>query len=604
MTGGPENLLTEWASLLMESLADAGVTDIILSPGSRSSPFALAAARSTRLRCTDVIDERAAAFFALGQARVTGRPAAVLCTSGSAGAHYLPAAIEATASGTPLLLITADRPYELHGCAAPQTIDQVKLFADHCRAFFELGIPDVAPKALRGLRRMAAQAVHVAMWPLAGAVHLNARARKPLEPAGAKSPAGQQLAAAVKQILARPIGRATTPEPVPSPTDIAEIAELVRESRRGLVICGPIGIHSTGMATAAGALAAAAGYPLLPEASSQVRFASRTSGASHCDVFDIFLRSARFRERARPDLIIQLGGTPTSAAWEHYLDAHPDVRKVVVHPHPWRDPQSGSTIHLVADCEAGARAIASALEPAPARDDTWNDVFAAADSAAARAVQVELSRQGDQLTEGATTRAVLSELPSGSLLAIGNSMPLRLVDAFCEQGAADARVLVQRGANGIDGLVAGAAGSASVSRTPLTLLLGDVSLLHDLTSLSLLSAARVPCVVVVIQNRGGRIFELLPIASSPAVDASAMAHIITPHDLSFEHAARMFGVKYARVDRVGQLRESIAAAYRNQGATLVEAVVPPSGNAELARRIWASCERAVEELAGSFASGA
>ncbi len=184
-SGEPQDLLTEWASLLMHALERAGITDVVISPGSRSTPFVLQAARRG-LRCHDIVDERSAAFFALGQAKVTGRPTLLLCTSGSAGAHYLPAVIEAEHSHTPLIILTADRPFELSQCAAPQTIDQVKLFGDHVRGFFELGMPDGAPGALRALARVATEAALLSCWPEPGAVHLNARARKPLEPAPAR----------------------------------------------------------------------------------------------------------------------------------------------------------------------------------------------------------------------------------------------------------------------------------------------------------------------------------------------------------------------------------------------------------------------------------
>jgi 2-succinyl-5-enolpyruvyl-6-hydroxy-3-cyclohexene-1-carboxylate synthase len=180
----PPGLLTEWARLLMASLRAAGVRDVVLSPGSRSTPFTWAALQDAGLRCRTIIDERSAAFFAVGQARLTGLPTVLVCTSGSAAANYFPAVVEAAESATPLVLLTADRPFELQHAAAPQTIDQTRLFGDYARRFFELGMPDADPAMLEALQRMAAQAVLASRSPLPGPVHLNARARKPLEPAG------------------------------------------------------------------------------------------------------------------------------------------------------------------------------------------------------------------------------------------------------------------------------------------------------------------------------------------------------------------------------------------------------------------------------------
>ncbi|HRI55183.1 MAG TPA: 2-succinyl-5-enolpyruvyl-6-hydroxy-3-cyclohexene-1-carboxylic-acid synthase, partial [Pseudomonadota bacterium] len=233
------NLLAEWARLLLGSLAAAGVREVVVSPGARSTPFVCAAHAEPQLRCWDVIDERAAAFFALGQARVTGRPSLLICTSGTAGAHYLPAVIEAGAAHLPLLVLTADRPFELQDCGAPQTIDQIKLLGGHARRFFELGMPDPSDLSLRALRRLAAQAVLTTTWPTPGAVHLNARARKPLEPQSVHTSDEVALRARVDELLQAPLLRAYPPRAVPAPAGVAAAAQLCRSARRGLIICGP-----------------------------------------------------------------------------------------------------------------------------------------------------------------------------------------------------------------------------------------------------------------------------------------------------------------------------------------------------------------------------
>jgi 2-succinyl-5-enolpyruvyl-6-hydroxy-3-cyclohexene-1-carboxylate synthase len=196
-------LLSEWSRLLLGSLARAGVEDVVLSPGSRSTPFAWAALNEPAFRCHSVADERVAAFFALGQARVRGRPSLLICTSGTAAANYYPAVIEASLSRLPLLILTADRPFELQHSAAPQAIDQIKLFGEAVRAFFELGTPDAAPSALSGVVRSVAHAAHRTRFPEPGPVHLNARARKPLEPLQAHDAASVALRANVDELLAR-----------------------------------------------------------------------------------------------------------------------------------------------------------------------------------------------------------------------------------------------------------------------------------------------------------------------------------------------------------------------------------------------------------------
>ncbi len=207
----PANALGEWARLLVETLAAAGVRDVIISPGSRSTPFVWSALEQRQLRCHVLIDERAAGFFALGQARLTGVPSALLCTSGSALANYLPAVAEAALSATPLIVLSADRPYELMACGAAQTFDQVKIFEAFTRSFFDLGLPDESPPALSGLQRAVAQAVHTASFPVPGPVHLNARARKPLEPRPPQTDAERALNEHVTRLVAR--GPATAERP-------------------------------------------------------------------------------------------------------------------------------------------------------------------------------------------------------------------------------------------------------------------------------------------------------------------------------------------------------------------------------------------------------
>src|SRR4051812_41493967 len=264
-------LLTEWSRLLIGTLARAGVEHVVLSPGSRSTPFAWAALNEPGLRCHSVWDERVAAFFALGQARVTGRPSLLLCTSGTAAANYYPALIEASLSYLPLLVLTADRPFELQHSAAPQAIDQIKLFGDSARAFFELGTPDAAPSALSGVVRSVAHAVRAARGARPGPVHLNARARKPLEPTTAHDPASLELAAQVDALLNK---GPTLAAGATLHGDVSRLARACRETARGIILVGPHAAYRPEAAPALLGLARITGYPLLCEATSQLRWRS------------------------------------------------------------------------------------------------------------------------------------------------------------------------------------------------------------------------------------------------------------------------------------------------------------------------------------------
>ncbi len=586
------NLQTEWSALLFASLADAGVCDVVISPGSRSTPFVVAAVREKRLRCHNVIDERAAAFFALGQARVSGRPSVLVCTSGTAPAHYLPAIIEANIMGVPLVVLSGDRPHELYDCRAPQTIDQVKLFGENVRQFFDL-VPDPGETSLRALRRVGAQAVLASSWPRPGAVHINARARKPLEPVAASTPEEHALAETVRRLKAEPITAAAPPVQTAAPQSIARAVELARASRRGIIVAGPANMDQRRARESVWALATATGFPVACEATSQLRFGPKPAEVTFLDAFELILRSKTLRASAPFDFAIQIGAPPTSGQWETLAPAIP---RVVLAEHGWPDPHGTAQVIGYGDVAATCRAIADALRgaaPPPAAEH--RAMLRAVNEAAWAAVETVMAETGS-LVEAAAVRVLLDKAPPGSLLAIGNSLAVRLVDIYGRASERDLDVLSQRGASGIDGLVAGAAGAVSAASRPLALLIGDVSLLHDLSSLAVAARATEPLVVFVLNNGGGRIFEQLPLVSVPGLEREIIGHATTPHDIGFSHAAALYGIRYARVTSAPEVAAALDAAYRHRGCTLVEVSVEPSGAIRLARSVTSAVEARVAPL--------
>lgn len=597
MTEGFEQAQLEWADLLMQSFVEAGGREVVISPGSRSTPFVLAATRQSKLQCYDAIDERTAGFFALGMAKVTDRPPLLLCTSGTAGAHYLPAVIEAGMSFTPLLVLTADRPFELQGCQSPQTIDQVKLFGDHARLYLELGIAESTEEARRRLRSAIAQAVFQSRSPLPGAVHLNARARKPLEPTTA-----QLSTPAVSLPSDGPC--AYVPRLAPNEAGVDALARAIMAARRGIIVCGPGPIGSAHARLAVQELAKATRFPVLAEAASQFRFAAplrATSGENDpvfCDGFDMLLRCSNFGRMEPPDLIVQLGAPPTSTAWEKFISRHPQIERWVIAPYGWNDPLSSARGFLFGGIADTVRAVSSRMQELarrPSREPSdWERMWVESEIAGRRAVEAVLSQAGSSLTEGSVAQLVVRSVPKGSVLAVGNSLPIRLVDAFCFGDSADFFVWSQRGANGIDGLISGATGVAAVGY-PTTLLLGDVSFLHDVGGLALAHHLRDPLVVVVLQNDGGRMFEQLPVAQLKSL-GPALDHWITPHGRSFEHAARLYDHRYQRVETNEALRSALDEAHQSPGCTIIEAVVPPHGAAEIQRQVQARLEVELESL--------
>ncbi len=601
----PKNLLTEWSRLLIGSLARAGVEQVVVSPGSRSTPFLWAALNEPWLKLEVIVDERSAAFFALAQAKVSGRPSLLLCTSGSAGANYFPAVVEAAMTGTPLLVMTADRPFELQGCAAPQTIDQIRLFGHHVRRYVELGLPDADAGALRGLMRAATQAVHAARYPEPGPVHLNVRAKKPLEPQSADDGEGQELAERVAALLGS-VTSASAPRSLPDEVALRRIAASCAAARRGVVVCGGLAPARSALREPITRLLEALQFPVLCEAPSQLRIAPVAPRLAPllCDAFDVVLGSAVSRRELAPDLVLQLGAPCTSGMLDKYLSEYSGVERHVVSELGWPDPQSGATSVTAGDLELICEGLTSALEAEarPVADEltAFGRKFAAANGVAWNAIETELGSLST-LSEGGAVRITLDALPERSLLALGNSLPIREVDIYCRARAGDTLVFTQRGTNGIDGLISGAAGAAMSSGRPTTLLVGDLGFLHDVGGLFAARSLRVPFVVVVLNNDGGRIFELLPLASAPGVKPEKLEPWIVSHGLELRPAAELYRHRYARVERADQLRAALREAHAAAGCTVIEVVLEPQGAAQQLGRVRA---RAEAELARLFGSGA
>ncbi|HUH04459.1 MAG TPA: 2-succinyl-5-enolpyruvyl-6-hydroxy-3-cyclohexene-1-carboxylic-acid synthase, partial [Kofleriaceae bacterium] len=304
---------TAWFRVALAALRDAGVRTLVVSPGSRSTPL-VAAAIAAELELVPIVDERSAAHVALGRARVTGEPTALLCTSGSAAACYLPAVVEASTARVPLVVITADRPPELHGCEAPQTIDQQHLYGRFARAFVDLGPPSADRRALRGLRRVIARAVATARGPEPGPVHLCAPARKPLEP----TRLDDELARLVNDVCAERLPVAPVPARRIGDDWLVAVAELIAASPRGVITVGPRPATAPPLGSSLAALARVSGYPVLAEATSGLRLAAGalpiTGG------FDLLYQTRAFASAAAPDLVLQLGAPPVSTAWAQLLD--------------------------------------------------------------------------------------------------------------------------------------------------------------------------------------------------------------------------------------------------------------------------------------------
>jgi 2-succinyl-5-enolpyruvyl-6-hydroxy-3-cyclohexene-1-carboxylate synthase len=600
MSKPADDLHSAWAQLFVASLKACGVAQAVISPGSRSTPLALALA--AQLPTSVLHDERVAAFFALGQARVSGRPSVVLATSGTAPGHWLPAVMEARESCVPLLLVSADRPWELQEAQASQTVDQLRLFGNHARAFFELGLPDSHPAALRALPRIAAQAVLATRYPLPGAVQVNARFRKPLEPqpSDGREPWRERLVSIARAGAPRLI----EPQHTPHPDAVRLLVERVRAAPRGVVVAGPVPVpEGPALRQAIARFLAASGYVLLAEATSQLRFGLDDATMPGCiGAFDALLREPTLRQRLRPDLAIELGAPAVSAQWQAWAESDGAPARIALPGARPADPAGGAVAMLLgpvtALLDAAAAQLGSWHRTAPESALQYARHWRNAEAAAWSARHVSAARPAmTALHELDIAPLVRAALPTGAMLAIGNSSPVRDLDHDAPPDRVPLGVLHQRGAAGIDGLVAGAAGARSVTDVPIALLLGDVSLLHDAGGLAAAAVASGALAIVVVHNDGGRIFERLPSGSEAQVTGLHERLFVAPHGCAFDGLAASWGLGYARVDTPEALSEALVRALAADRAVLIEARVVSGGSARRATVLAAMAAAGAAELA-------
>ena len=588
-----------WAATLVANLAAAGVQHVVLSPGSRSTPLVLALEVSS-LRVTHVLDERSAAFVALGQARVNGVASALVCTSGSALAHYAPAFVEAREAHVPLLAVTADRPPGLQHVGASQTTAQAGVLASHAVWTLDMGLPEAGDAALASLATRVSRAVFEA-HDRRGPVHINVPFQKPFEPT-----------AWPLSTANLPIGPfAPRPPRGPAPTAIERAADAIVTARSGVIAVGPTALGTD--LRAAQALCAATGFTLLAESTSQLRdgVVRTSTGAAftRADAFDALLRNPDFRGQAQADVVLHLGAFPVSkwfGAWLTERANAEHVTTIAIAANGWPDPTHAADVMIAAPLDDACRALLDALAR---RDDDYAgqtaELRTEVDASAARWVRADAAAWestfgavlagGDALTEATVVRTVSALLPDGGVLSVGNSLPVRAFDWFVQALPEHVGVLSQRGVAGIDGVLSGAIGAAIASPgRPVTAVMGDSTFLHDVGALQASATlGEDPLTVVVINNDGGRIFERLPVAALANADAVVSRSFVMPHGQSPAAIATAFGVTAHVVTTCAELSEAMREAQERPGLTVIEAVVDGDASTAETRRIFEQVDAAV-----------
>jgi 2-succinyl-5-enolpyruvyl-6-hydroxy-3-cyclohexene-1-carboxylate synthase len=547
------DVTTSFAVTLVDEFARAGVSHAVVSPGSRNTPLVLALARDERIAVDVVLDERSAAFRALGMALTTRQPVVVCCTSGTAAANLHPAVIEARHARVPLLVCTADRPPELQGVGAAQTIDQGHLFGRAVNWFGDLGPPDDATAT--SWRPFASRAVAEAIGPPAGPVHLNLPFREPLVPTGAP------LLDVPGRTAREPWTRSARVERAAARADVERIAELAQVHPRGVIIAGNGGNVRVDTATRC---AAATGWPVLADPLSNAR-----CGPFAISSYEAMARAPKFAVAHRPEFALRVGAPLTSKHTNAWLEGVPQI---LVDPDgAWLDPTHEAALRVAADGDLLLGAIADALAPG-APEAPWLEEWCGSERLARAAINAVLDAD-DVACEGRITRDVARELPAQGQLAVASSLPVRALE-WCMEPRGELRVFANRGANGIDGFVSTAIGIAR-SAGPVTALCGDLCFLHDTNGL-LAVPTDTPATFVVIDNNGGRIFSYLAQHDLPEFEEL----FATPQGLDLAAVAHAHGA------RVGETEGS--------GLRVVVVKVDPDASRAKHGRMWAAATTALE----------
>jgi 2-succinyl-5-enolpyruvyl-6-hydroxy-3-cyclohexene-1-carboxylate synthase len=577
------NRNTALASALVEELARSGVQRAVICPGSRSTPVALALLREPAITTTSIVDERSAAFFALGAANATRRPVAVSCTSGTAAANLHPAVCEADVAGVPLIALTSDRPPELRGIGAGQTIDQIGLYGSAARWFCEVGTHDADDAGLLHIRATACRAVALAAGdPRPGPVHLNLSWREPLGPEPRE---GEVTARSARALAGRGGDLALTEVFRPSAAlhadEFEAIATDLAEAPRGLIVAGRQPDPALGPALAT--LSAATGYPILAEPTSQARLGPHDRDS----VIWTYDAIARARPAALdPELVLRFGDMPTSKALREWLGSLDGCAQLVVDPQgDWNEPTRKSGLVLRAEPTGLAAALTSSM-PRPPADETWIDLWRRAGEAARSEIAAELAGL-DELTEPGLQAALGEAYADGDLAYSASSMPIRDQEGFLASGPGEVLFLSNRGANGIDGVVSSGIGAASASGRPTWIVLGDLALHHDSNGLATLRNVDTPVRLVVPNNDGGGIFEFLPQAEQ--VERSEFEAVFgTPLGLNLSTLAELHGIEHRLIGRATDL-----ADLPRDRHLLVEAKVDRRANVAVHRALWESAAQAI-----------
>ncbi len=557
----------DWAVALVRGLVEGGVRHAVISPGSRSTPLVIAFNSCPAISLHVLPDERSAAFLGLGLAKATGSATALVCTSGTAAANWYPAVVEASMDDIPLVLITADRPAELRNSGANQTIDQRRLYGVYPREFIDLPAPQPDSEESGAAYAAGAKAVRCAHDRRPGPVHINAAFAEPLVP-----PAGHTHVNWPEVSVTHP----ALPLLAPNPDNMESLAADIT-GKPGLIICGRA-VYADEFSNAVVELAQELDCPVIADPLSGLRWGPHDRHRITVSA-DLFLRSESLRSGYRPQWALQFGAAPTSAPVLQMLADIGQGLNLVSDRERWADPSRTAGRKIVSDPLLLVQALMD-MDLSPAREDSFQAWSHMDRMGTALAQQPELRPM-----EAALVRAIEETLPTGTRLFIGNSMVIRSFDTFATGRDEALPVFGNRGASGIDGNISTLLGIASGGAGPVIGVIGDLTLYHDMNGL--LAAKGLDATIIVINNGGGGIFDLLPQRELEDFDRLWL----TPTGLKLERVAKLYDLNYEKVDSADKLEAAITESLDRPGVDLIELPVNRKESTARLQQLWAAAEQ-------------
>ncbi|MDX8044791.1 2-succinyl-5-enolpyruvyl-6-hydroxy-3-cyclohexene-1-carboxylic-acid synthase [Gracilibacillus sp. S3-1-1] len=563
--------LSRYIGHFVDQLFKSGVRDVVISPGSRSTPLSLAFAEYDRFQITVDIDERSASYFALGIVKQTNNPVVLVCSSGTAVANYFPAIIEAYQARVPLIVLTADRPHELRSVGAPQAIDQIKIFGDYVKSFHEMAMPEMNENMLQYARNHADRAVRTSLYQVKGPVHLNFPFREPLIPDFRLEGVWGDDTAYVQHFQ--------SDETRLSPQVLANIEQQLQNKKRGVIVCGPHDYPALGAAILS--LAKKWQLPVLADPLSSMRVVADEGVI--VETYDSILKSKQVRSQINIDFIIRFGAMPVSKPVLQLLQENEIEQFIIDEDVTFRNPAIKQAHYMYGKPTNIANQLA---DLSLTFDEDWLATWQQMNHAA----KAVLNREQQVLTEGLAVRGIQHAIPDESTLFVGNSMPIRDVDTFWLATAKKITIHANRGANGIDGIISTALGMAK-NGNHVTLLIGDISFLHSMNGLLLTKNYPLNVTIVLINNQGGGIFSFLPQAKEDNPHYEMLFG--TPQSISFEKVAVLYDFPYTAVKEWSTYLDALKASYEKKGVSLIEVQTDRQENVEWHQQNWQEIEQSV-----------